>query len=144
MQAVVSRPVRGAGHRGTAESAWGVFTPEPVARYITEWAVRTIGDHVLEHSCGEASFLLAAVDRLAELRGDALDLQLGALDGVELHEALERAAARRLLDQQAWTRISQVGDFFCVTPSRLLRRGHRQPALRPLPGLHRRGPRPLP
>ena len=45
------------------------FTPEPVARYITDWAVRSTGDHVPEPSCGEASFLLAAVDRLAALHG---------------------------------------------------------------------------
>src|SRR5690242_20907805 len=75
------------------------FTPEPVARYITNWAVRSIADKVLEPSCGEASFLLAAVDRIAELRGsDHLDLQLAALDGVELHEA-SAAAARALLRQ---------------------------------------------
>jgi adenine-specific DNA methylase len=92
------------------------FTPEPVARYITEWAVRTIGDRVLEPSCGEASFLLAAVDRLADLRGDTLDLQLGALDGVELHEA-SAAAARRLLDQAGVDAQILVGDFFCVPPT---------------------------
>ena len=44
------------------------FTPELVARYITNWAVRSMADQVLEPSCGEASFLLAAVDRLADLR----------------------------------------------------------------------------
>jgi hypothetical protein len=65
-----------------------LFTPEPVARYITDWAVRSITDQILEPSCGDASFLLAAVDRLAELRGsDHLDLQLATLGGVELHEA---------------------------------------------------------
>ena len=33
--------------------------------------MRTIGDHVLEPSCGEASFRLAAVDRLADLTAAA-------------------------------------------------------------------------
>jgi hypothetical protein len=36
---------------------------------VTEWAVRWTADHVLEPSCGEAAFLLAAVDHLARLRG---------------------------------------------------------------------------
>ena len=43
------------------------FAPEARARYITDWAVRSVEDRVLEPSCGEAAFLLAAVDRLAAL-----------------------------------------------------------------------------
>lgn len=93
------------------------FTPEPVARYITDWAVRDIADKVLEPSCGEASFLLAAVDRLAELRGPGhLNLQLAALDGVELHEA-SAEAARSLLRQAGVDARIEVGDFFCVNPT---------------------------
>lgn len=93
------------------------FTPEPVARYITGWAVRSTADRVLEPSCGEASFLLAAVDRLAVLRGpDQLDLQLAALDGVELHE-FSAEAARALLRQAGVDARIAVGDFFCVDPS---------------------------
>lgn len=94
-----------------------VFTPEPVARYITDWAVRSTSDQVLEPSCGEASFLLAAVDRLAALRGpDQRDLQLAALDGVELHEA-SADAARALLRQAGVDARIEVGDFFCVEPT---------------------------
>lgn len=93
------------------------FTPEPIARYITDWAVRSTSDQVLEPSCGEASFLLAAVDRLAALRGpDQLDLQLAALDGVELHKA-SAAAARKLLRQAGVDARIKVGDFFCVEPT---------------------------
>ena len=93
------------------------FTPEPVARYITDWAVRSTADQVLEPSCGEASFLLAAVDRLAELRrAGQLDGQLAALDGVELHPA-SAAAARRLLAQAGVDARIEVGDFFCVDPT---------------------------
>lgn len=93
------------------------FTPEPVARYITDWAVRSTSDQVLEPSCGAASFLLAAVDRLAVLRGpDQRDLQLAALDGVELHEA-SAAAARALLRQAGVDARIEVGDFFCIDPT---------------------------
>ena len=93
------------------------FTPELVARYITNWAVRSVSDQVLEPSCGEASFLLAAVDRLAELRGpDHLDLQLAALDGVELHEA-SAAAARKLLHRAGVDARIEVGDFFLIEPT---------------------------
>ena len=86
-----------------------------MARYITDWAVRSTADRVLEPSCGEASFLLAAVDRLAALRGAAqLDLQLAALDGVELHAA-SAEAARSLLRRAGVDARIEVGDFFCVT-----------------------------
>lgn len=94
------------------------FTPEPVARYITDWAVRSAVDRVLEPSCGEASFLLAAVDRLAALRGpDQLDLQLAAMDGVELHE-VSAEAARTLLRRAGVDARIETGDFFCVDPTR--------------------------
>jgi adenine-specific DNA-methyltransferase len=92
------------------------FTPEPIARYITDWAVRSTADHILEPSCGEAAFLLAAVDRLAGLRENVLDLQLGALDGVELHTA-SADAARALLRQAGVDARIQVADFFCVEPT---------------------------
>lgn len=69
------------------------FTPKPVARYITAWAVRSVEDRVLEPSCGEASFLLAAVDCFAlrvvagSSRPDGVVVGRGALDGVELRPA---------------------------------------------------------
>jgi len=43
------------------EARGAFFTPEPLARYMTEWAVRSVADKVLEPSCGEAAFLLSAV-----------------------------------------------------------------------------------
>lgn len=93
------------------------FTPEPVARYITDWAVRSRADRVLEPSCGEASFLLAAVDRLAVLRRPGHgDVRLGTLDGVELHQA-SAEAARALLCQAGVDAHIQVGDFFCAEPT---------------------------
>lgn len=93
------------------------FTPDLVARYITDWAVRSTSDRVLEPSCGEASFLLAAVDRLAALRGpNQLDFQLAALDGVELHQA-SAEAARGLLHRAGVRAQIEVGDFFCVEPT---------------------------
>jgi adenine-specific DNA-methyltransferase len=42
------------------------FTPAPIARYIAAWAVCESTARVLEPSCGEAVFLLAAQERLAD------------------------------------------------------------------------------
>lgn len=66
------------------------FTPPAVARYVTQWAVRTPRDRVFEPSCGEAAFLLAAGERLGAL-GASGDLA-AQLAGVELHEPSARAA----------------------------------------------------
>jgi adenine-specific DNA-methyltransferase len=92
------------------------FTPEPVARYITEWAVRAMSDRILEPSCGEASFLMAAVDRLTALRSPGGDDQYAALDGIELHKESARAA-RRLLRSAGVDAQVTVTDFFCVNPT---------------------------
>ncbi|SCG77575.1 Methyltransferase domain-containing protein [Micromonospora echinaurantiaca] len=102
---------------GALRKARGAFfTPEPLARHITDWAVRSPDDRVLEPSCGEAAFLLAAVDRLAALRGPGTLAQgTGSLDGVELHEASAQAA-RDLLQQAGVTSTILTADFFTVTP----------------------------
>lgn len=92
------------------------FTPPSVARYITDWAVRSASDDVLEPSCGEAAFLLPAGRRLRDLavtasaRGDA------RLDGIELHDA-SAASARALLASAGVAATITVSDFFSVDPT---------------------------
>ncbi len=92
------------------------FTPDPLARYITDWAMRTVHDKVLEPSCGEAAFLLAAVDRLAVLREFAPAHPVPQLDGIELH-ATSAQAARDLLGAAAVDARIRVGDFFTFEPT---------------------------
>lgn len=92
------------------------FTPEPLARYVTEWAVRDVADKVLEPSCGEAAFLLAAVDRLAALHDAATQPTTPHLDGVELHKPSAQAA-REVLRQAGVDARVRVGDFFTVEPT---------------------------
>lgn len=111
--------VLGANERDTAalrKARGAFFTPEAVARYITDWAVRSTTDRILEPSCGEASFLLAAVDRLEALRSPGDGEQFAALDGVELHDASARAARKLLHNAGVDARI-EVSDFFCVDPT---------------------------
>lgn len=87
------------------------FTPPDVAAYVARWAVRGASDRVLEPSCGEAAFLLAAHERLQNfpVRG------VTRLDGVELHAASARAARSRLRDAGATARV-RVSDFFLLEP----------------------------
>ncbi len=59
------------------------FTPPELCRYVVSWAIRSASDEVLEPSCGESAFLLAAgerLDTLAALAGE----QRGGRDGIGL------------------------------------------------------------
>lgn len=91
------------------------FTPEALAQYVTDWSVRDVADVVLEPSCGEAAFLLAAVDRLAALRDDNSPDVQPVLHGVELHEASAQAA-RDIVTAADVVPDIQTADFFTVTP----------------------------
>jgi len=86
------------------------FTPPEVCAYIASWAVRTPGDRVLEPSCGQAAFLLAAGSAL-RARGDGH--HRGTLRGVEVHapSAAAADAAVRAAGEQAEI---TVADFFTV------------------------------
>ena len=89
------------------------FTPELVARYVTEWAVRSPTDRVLEPSCGEAAFLLEAGRRLDTL-GAPSGLP-GRLNGAELHKHSANTALN-LLTQQGYEASIAVGDFLRREP----------------------------
>lgn len=93
------------------------FTPEAIAQYVTDWAVQSPDDHVLEPSCGEAAFLLAASDRMrSQASIQELSHREGALDGVELHEESAASARELLNDAFAPVRVL-AADFFTVEPT---------------------------
>jgi adenine-specific DNA methylase len=84
------------------------FTPERLCAYISNWAVRSPSDSVLEPSCGDAAFLTAAARTLDELGAPA---ELDQLVGVELHEDSARAARAAVARAGRLARV-EVGDFF--------------------------------
>jgi adenine-specific DNA methylase len=86
------------------------FTPPEIAKYLVDWAIRSSDDIVLEPSCGEASFLLAAANRLREF-GAAPHLWSEQLHGVEIFDTSARRAECILHDNGFAATIS-VGDFF--------------------------------
>ncbi|MGH3965097.1 MAG: N-6 DNA methylase [Pseudonocardiaceae bacterium] len=52
-----------------ARKARGAFyTPPELCRYMADWAIRSASDEVLEPSCGQAAFLLAAGEPLVAQR----------------------------------------------------------------------------
>ncbi|MGB8963739.1 MAG: N-6 DNA methylase [Pseudonocardiaceae bacterium] len=91
------------------------FTPPELCQYVADWAIRSASDDVLEPSCGQAAFLLAAgarLDTLAALAGQVR----GGLHGVELHRDSARQAEAfvRAAGHEACV---AAGDFFLVPPN---------------------------
>lgn len=92
------------------------FTPDAIAEFVTNWAVRSSSDRVLEPSCGEAAFLTQAVGRLRQLQVAEGALEATPrVDGVEIHHASAAEAARIIRAAGGEPRI-QTSDFFLVDP----------------------------
>ncbi|PPL19811.1 SAM-dependent methyltransferase [Microterricola pindariensis] len=90
------------------------FTPERIAAFVVNWAIRSADDTVLEPSCGEAAFLTHAVEKLATYNtGPARPPRV---DGVEIHVA-SAAEARRLVREAGGDPQIETNDFFLVEPS---------------------------
>ncbi|RMF33551.1 MAG: hypothetical protein D6759_06835, partial [Chloroflexi bacterium] len=78
---------------GDAYTAWipqrirrapGQFwTPRPIAQLMSQWAIRSPTDQVLDPAFGSGVLLLAAVDRLVQ-RGASSETALQAVAGVEI------------------------------------------------------------
>lgn len=88
------------------------FTPPQICRFVAEWAIRSADDVVLEPSCGDAEFLLAAGARLAALGTS------GELRGAELHTESAETARQRLAEAGYANVPIDVGDFFRLEPTR--------------------------
>lgn len=98
------------------KSRGAFFTPPPIARFIARWAIRSGADRILEPSCGEAAFLLAAAGELSLLGSRLTDA--GQLNGVEVHSLSAQAAEESLAKLGVATDIA-VGDFFLREPEKL-------------------------
>jgi tRNA1(Val) A37 N6-methylase TrmN6 len=95
------------------------FTPRPIAEYLAEWAVEGDRDAtVLDPTCGEAVFLMAAAKRLKDLGTSAAALRRQVL-GVDLHNA-SVASSRELLRAEQLDGSFLEEDFFSLsTPDKL-------------------------
>jgi methylase of polypeptide subunit release factors len=81
------------------------FTPYPIAQFLVQWALRDGRQSILDPTCGEGVFLLAAADEAARVR----PLELF---GIDIHsDSLEET--ERLLLQTGHTGANLLtGDFF--------------------------------
>jgi adenine-specific DNA methylase len=107
--------VLGVGDAALRKARGAFFTPSELCDYVVRWAIRDSGDTVLEPSCGEAAFLMAAGMQLRFLSG-SLFLRPDQLFGVEVHED-SAAAALGVLHTAGLEATISVDDFFAVEPA---------------------------
>jgi adenine-specific DNA-methyltransferase len=93
------------------KSRGAFFTPEPIADYLAAWAVgRDPSARVLDPTCGEAVFLLAAGKYLRESGCPSDELE-DRLFGVDLHPS-SLDSARGQLEEQGLNAHLLASDFF--------------------------------
>lgn len=95
------------------------FTPAPIAGFLADWATAGRADaRVLDPTCGEAVFLLAAARRLAASGADPAATG-PLLHGVDLHAA-SLDHSRELLRAEGFEATLHEGDFFAQpTPAQI-------------------------
>lgn len=91
------------------KSRGAFFTPPTLTRFLTNWAVRSPDDKVLEPSCGDAAFLVEIAHRLRALGCKKPLAQ--SITGVELHQQSANGAAQRLSNCGFDAEI-KAADFF--------------------------------
>lgn len=91
------------------------FTPQPIVRFIADWALRDATDAVFEPSAGDAEFLIESVRRLRELSGDPAFEP--TVHGVEIHKHSAQVGRSRIREAGGRPRI-QVNDFFMVNSTK--------------------------
>lgn len=97
----------------------GYYTPEVIAEFICNWAIDSIDLDILEPSCGDGNFLIAAIKRLMDLGAGSEQIE-GRLKGIELIKGEAKKALERtsMLGVNSDTIIN--GDFFsCIDQNKL-------------------------
>lgn len=91
----------------------GYYTSDSLARWLCAWAIQDADDMILEPSCGDGTFLLAATDRLASL-GAKGPARANHLFGVEILSDEADKARLRLKDQLGHRAadVVETSDFF--------------------------------
>jgi adenine-specific DNA-methyltransferase len=104
--------------RASQKARGAFFTPPAIAEFLSRWAVRGPGSKVLDPTCGEAVFLLAAASRLKSLgaEGGALAEQL---TGVDLHSDSLNASAALLQRAEAGANLVRSDFFDLPTPAQI-------------------------
>jgi len=90
----------------------GYYTPQPIADFLTNWAIQTPGTTVLEPSCGDGIILASAVKRLVQC-GAKQEAIYHLAQGVELDpEEAQKAVERIVAMNETYVANIATGDFF--------------------------------
>ncbi|MCA1681220.1 MAG: N-6 DNA methylase [Actinobacteria bacterium] len=102
----------GASKSSLARKARGAFfTPSPIAEFLAQWAIANdSGARVLDPTCGEAVFMLAAGERLRELGAEPAAIKT-QLTGVDVHQP-SLDGSRRILAGEGFDASLVRSDFF--------------------------------
>jgi adenine-specific DNA-methyltransferase len=90
------------------------FTPPAIADFLSQWAIRTSDARVLDPTCGESVFLLAAAERLLDLGASTESITV-QLAGVDIHAPSLDASAELLRELGTGARF--VCSDFCELPT---------------------------
>jgi len=106
--------VHGQGTLNRRKARGAFFTPPAIADFLARWAIRGRDAAVMDPTCGEAVFLLAAADRLKRLKAspEAISRQL---TGIDLHEPSLDEAGELLADRGVARPNLVCSDFFDLT-----------------------------
>ena len=85
------------------------YTEEPAVNRLVEWAIRDRNATVLDPSCGDGAFLVAAAARLGQFGSSSFRLHGIDVSADALGESRQRVRNARLI----------LGDFFDLTPQSL-------------------------
>ena len=95
------------------------FTPPAIAEFLARWAIANDPDaRVLDPTCGEAVFLLAAGERLRELGAGAEAIK-EQLTGVDLHQPSLNESGLILTGQGLGARLVRSDFFELLTPAQI-------------------------
>ena len=91
----------------------GYYTPLQLTKFLTDWAIRTGQESILEPSCGDGNFLSSIVNRLQEL-SDKNKKITAQIDAVEIEKGEISKAKKRITstDKQHHKINWFSGDFF--------------------------------
>jgi adenine-specific DNA-methyltransferase len=91
----------------------GYYTPPKLASYLCDWSIRSASDKVIEPSCGDGNFVVAALKRFGDLDEDSH----AHLTAIELQkEEIQKAKMRVIKDysNQSSNLEWKNEDFFIV------------------------------
>lgn len=94
------------------------FTPPAIADFLARFAIRSPTDRVLDPTCGEAVFLLAAGDRLKALNAEPNRIP-EQLTGVDLHAPSLTASGEFLSEAGYGARLIESDFFNLDTPAQV-------------------------